>query len=267
MDVPSIESFDFFERNKSSCGFKMPSAHFHEHNELYFLIDGKTKYFVGSELYILVSGDFVFIPKGEYHQTDSEGVGRERVLIAFEDALVFEQCKPYIDELQKNKHGRIPKDRQRAFISLFRRIAEETQTPDAHSERMKRFYLNELLVLLCRHRQMNIPEELSGTNKLIQDAARYISANYASEISLESLSERYSISPSYFSKLFKRVTGVGLNEYIAISRVSAAQEMLILGNMSITEVALACGFNDSSYFTQVFKKITGLTPKKYAAQQ
>lgn len=76
--------------------------------------------------------------------------------------------------------------------------------------------------------------------------------------------KKYALSRSHFSKLFKQVTGVGLNEYINITRITAAQNLLSKSNYSITEVASACGFNDSNYFAAVFKKIKGITPKKYS---
>ena len=72
------------------------------------------------------------------------------------------------------------------------------------------------------------------------------------------------MSASYFSKQFKSVTGVGLNEYINIIRIGASEKLLLSGNLPITQVAMECGFNDSNYFAAVFKKLKGITPKKYS---
>ena len=60
------------------------------------------------------------------------------------------------------------------------------------------------------------------------------------------------------------ITGVGLNDFINISRITAAEKLLVSSNMSITEIASACGFNDSNYFASVFKKFKGITPKRYS---
>ena len=72
------------------------------------------------------------------------------------------------------------------------------------------------------------------------------------------------MSPSHFSKQFKSITGVGLSEYINVSRISKAEKLLRKTNKPITEIATECGFNDSNYFAAVFKKIKGTTPKKYS---
>ena len=101
---------------------------------------------------------------------------------------------------------------------------------------------------------------------MAQDAAKYINANYNKELTLESMAEKYSVNADYFSKIFKKATGVGFSKYLNATRLSAAQEMLATTTVSITDVALECGFNDSNYFIQVFKKVHGMTPKKYSMQ-
>ena len=96
-------------------------------------------------------------------------------------------------------------------------------------------------------------------------AIGYISENYSGDLNLKTVASKFAMSESYFSKQFKNVTGVGFNEYVNISRVSAAEKMLVKSNRAITEIAADCGFNDSNYFAAVFKKIKGITPKKYSS--
>jgi len=98
----------------------------------------------------------------------------------------------------------------------------------------------------------------------MQDAAKFITGNCRLELSHEFLSKKYSMSPSHFSKQFKHITGVGLSEYINVSRISLAEKLLVKTNKTITEIAGECGFNDSNYFASVFKQIKGITPKKYS---
>ena len=99
---------------------------------------------------------------------------------------------------------------------------------------------------------------------MVEDCGGFISRNFSADLSLDMLAKKYSLSKSYFSKLFKKVTGVGISEYINITRVSAAEKMLLSGEKNITEIALKCGFNDSNYFATVFKKIKAVAPKIYS---
>ena len=106
----------------------------------------------------------------------------------------------------------------------------------------------------------------NATYSFVQQVATFVSEHCCESISLASLSQRFGVSQSYLSRSFKKLTGVGLNEYINISRITAAEKLLQSGNLSITEVAFSCGFNDSNYFAAVFKRVRGVTPKKYALQ-
>ena len=90
-----------------------------------------------------------------------------------------------------------------------------------------------------------------------------IEENYASKVTLPDLAQACGLSPNYFCRYFKEITGQTPFEYITVYRIEAACEMLLAGEMSVTEVCFACGFNDLSYFIRIFKKIKGQTPRAY----
>ncbi|MBQ9860121.1 MAG: helix-turn-helix domain-containing protein [Clostridia bacterium] len=263
MAIYSDEKIEFFQRATRDSSFVMPQSHFHNKHELYFLEKGSTKYFIGSEIYLLEAGDLIFVPKGCFHKTATDQAA-ERLLFLFDDDFVGGEYLHYVEGLKSNRLIRIPPDQLYKLKEIFRKIEQENkQRADGYLE-MERLYLRQLLILISRYRLTESHTELSDSYRLIQNAATYICENYGSELSLELLSRKYALSRSHFSKLFKEVTGVGLNEYITITRITAAEKMLAKKNLSITEVASACGFNDSNYFAAVFKRHKGITPKKYS---
>ncbi len=265
MAVFSDEKIEFFNRSKRDTSFAMQQAHFHNKHELYFLEKGKTKYFVGSEIYLLEPGDLIFVPKGAFHKTDRyESDATERLLFVFDDDFVGNEYSQYIESLKANKHIRIQADKLYKFKEIFHKIERENRHRSEGYLEMEQLYLRQLLILISRYRLMESHTELSESYLLIQNAATYISENYHTELSLDLLAKKYALSRSHFSKLFKEVTGVGLNEYINITRISAAEKLLAKKSLSVTEVASACGFNDSNYFAAVFKRLKGITPKKYS---
>ncbi len=255
----------FFSREIRDNTYVMPTQHIHNEHELYFLEKGRSKYFIDSEIYVLSEGDMIFVPKGHFHKTgDYRTEPSERLLIQFEDDFVGEEYQVYIKALENNKLIRVPADRLYRIKDIFSKIEHEQRHKSKGYSELQRLYLRELLILIARYRSSDTNTELSNSYRIVQDAAKYINENYSSDINLNSIAKKYALSRSYFSRLFKEVTGFGFSEYLNITRVSAAEKMLSQKDISITEVAAACGFNDSNYFAAVFKNIKGITPKKFS---
>ena len=265
MAVYSDEKIEFFNRATRDSSFKMPEPHFHNKHEMYFVEKGKTQYFVGSEIFFLNAGELMFVPKGEFHKTDiGEKDITERLLLVFDDDFLGDEYKHYLKELRENKHIRIQPEKLYKIKEIYEKIEHENRHRGPAYREMEQLYLRQLLILIKRYRIKEKVSELSESYQLIQNCATYICENYHTDLSLDFLCKKYALSRSHFSKLFKQVTGVGLNEYINITRITASQNLLSKSELSITEVASLCGFNDSNYFAAVFKKIKGITPKKYS---
>lgn len=72
-----------------------------------------------------------------------------------------------------------------------------------------------------------------------------------------------SFSKFYFSRLFKQFTDVSFYKYVNQKRIEKAAEMLTEPNISITNVALSCGFESLSSFIRMFKIVKGCTPTEF----
>ncbi len=91
----------------------------------------------------------------------------------------------------------------------------------------------------------------------------YIKRNCNEKLSLDALAREVYLSKSYLSSMFKEETGISLTEYITKVRIEKSKRLLTENSISISAIAMQCGFKDQSYFTKVFKKETGTSPKKY----
>lgn len=253
-----------FSHNKVTNQRKITGIHCHSSYELYYLRNGETKYFVGDEIFHLEPGNFIMIPKGVLHKTDSENcLHSERMLVNFDDSLIDSETHPLLDELCACKLISLPVNQLYQAEEILHKLEIEFEKQSAFQQIMIRLYILELLTLLCRLKCDYIPHE-SASDTLIRTVSEYISANYATDLSLKSLSIRFSLSEGFLSRKFKAVSGMGINEYITHVRIHNAARLLTgSSRCSITEVAAQCGFNDSNYFTSVFKKIKGITPYKF----
>lgn len=97
----------------------------------------------------------------------------------------------------------------------------------------------------------------------IKVVLEHIEKEYASPLSLEKLAQIAGMNPNYFCRMFKEIIQTTPIEYLLQYRIEQAAMRLTTADISVTEAAMACGFNDYSYFIRVFKRVKGVTPKQY----
>jgi two-component system response regulator YesN len=97
----------------------------------------------------------------------------------------------------------------------------------------------------------------------IQQAVRFINDNYRTDIRLDPVAGEAGMSPSHFSRVFKKVMGLSYQEYLNNRRITKAKNLLRTSPQSVTEIAISLGFSDPTGFGRTFKKLTGQTPSAY----
>jgi YesN/AraC family two-component response regulator len=103
-----------------------------------------------------------------------------------------------------------------------------------------------------------------GNYYKIQRALKFIDDNFMRKVGRDEVAKETCMDPTYFSKIFKEVTGRGFHDYLNECRIARAKEILINGRrFSITEIALSLGFGDIATFDKTFKKKVGVTPLQY----
>lgn len=110
---------------------------------------------------------------------------------------------------------------------------------------------------------LNSSSDEALKSDMVKKIKDYIDKNYSEDLSLGFFSSKFYIAPSYISTLFKNTCGVCLSDYIFDVRMEHAREMLESKNAKIDEVALKCGYNNTSYFITRFKAKFGVSPNKY----
>ncbi|NRF96058.1 helix-turn-helix domain-containing protein [Paenibacillus frigoriresistens] len=99
--------------------------------------------------------------------------------------------------------------------------------------------------------------------EVVQKAHRYIEAYISTDISLNAIADHVGLNPSYFSRLYKQMTGIGLSDYIIDYRNLKAKELLIDSTMKVNEIAAALGYNSALAFIRFFKKQNETTPQEF----
>lgn len=97
----------------------------------------------------------------------------------------------------------------------------------------------------------------------LKKAIAYINENFSDNISLNELAKKASLSPFYFSRLFKKETGLTPHQYLIETRIAVAKFLLVSSAVSIREIAYETGFPDESSFCACFRKRENMTPASY----
>jgi AraC-like DNA-binding protein/ligand-binding sensor protein len=100
----------------------------------------------------------------------------------------------------------------------------------------------------------------------LRRAERFIWENYTRKISLREIADASGLSAPYFSSVFKEEMGENLSNYLNRLRVEKAATLLIESDLSLTDIAGSCGFEDQSWFSKIFKVYTGVSPGKFRDQ-
>lgn len=107
------------------------------------------------------------------------------------------------------------------------------------------------------------------SQKSIRDSRRskkmlnYISNNYVKNLSVKEIANSSNISESEALRCFKNTIGTTPMKYVINYRLQRSSELLIYSSLKIIDIALECGFNESSYFTKKFKEKYKTTPEKF----
>ncbi|HTN60222.1 MAG TPA: helix-turn-helix domain-containing protein [Devosia sp.] len=97
----------------------------------------------------------------------------------------------------------------------------------------------------------------------IASICEFISTNFREDIDSADIAGSADIHPKYAMSIFKRSTGMTLNEYVNLLRLSYAQALLMQENANVLHVAMESGFGSLSAFNKSFRKIAGMSPTDF----
>ena len=125
--------------------------------------------------------------------------------------------------------------------------------------------LTDWFIKLCEELHKAMEKNLEQTEEsIVLSACQFVQSHIEQQdLSLSAVSDSVGLSTFYFSKLFKKEMGIGINSYISSCRIEHAKRMLTISDLPIAQIALQCGFSTTAYFSQVFKKTTGMTPGEF----
>jgi AraC-like DNA-binding protein len=117
------------------------------------------------------------------------------------------------------------------------------------------------------NRLLNTQTNQSSQTESFKRVIHFIDKNMSSNLTLESVAHSTFLSPNYISQLLKQKTGLAFVGWLTMKRMEKAQELLLMTDNRISEIANEVGFADEGYFTRRFKQKFNFSPSEFRARR
>ncbi len=270
LDSPLFYLFDYDSR---SFKINMSFQHFHLFHEIHILLSNHASHIIEGDYYTLQPYDIVLLRPSLLHKTEyPAGTDCRRIIINFRvpddsPALheMLESClQPFGAEVPIYRFDGKVRSEAFSHLNAIFTLGKEPKTP--LTEQLIHCHFLQFLATIAQHTADNRYESRQLSDSVTQKVyavTSYIHHHYTEDLSLEFLSQKFYISLYYLSHQFRRVTGFSLINYIQITRMSNAQQMLLYTDMKIADIATSCGFTSFSQFNRVFNKFCHVSPSQF----
>ena len=240
------------------------TPHYHSHFCFYYVPEGKCYINIEDKRIYAAEKSMIILQPHQLHEVTPVKSAPFLMLWVSIDVLY---CRIHMSEFSPDKGPVVlfgldlPGSNEAKY--LLERVTEELQDKgylykQAVCKLMAQFYIT-----LLRNVKSLTEEKDRWSKMVVRDVMKYVEERYVEHISLDDLAAFVSLSPSYLSSIFKKITGVSTVSYINSVRIEKAKELLCDPKCHIKEVAEKVGFDDIYYFSRIFKRVEGVSPLHY----
>lgn len=250
--------------------FHIP-VHWHDEVEIIYIKKGNITIYIGDENFPAEEGDLFFVNSGELHFMESDDMGVEYYTLLFPLSFLSFQIE---DDLEQDVFMPL-RQRKLLFPLQLKRFKMEKQMTDlirkvimVNDEKETGYQLRTRILLLELIESLLKEDGLQQANMLHsmgmqRELLAYIQQHYTEKITLAMLAQEFHLSEKYISWYFKEHFSISFIQYVSHLRMTKAKELLLGTELSVTEVALSCGYPSVNLFIRGFKEMHGVTPLQY----
>ena len=266
MDFP-IEIYEIDEHHPR---YEMVS-HWHTELEMIHILNGEMNVRLNNSTYTAKQNDILFVNPEIIHAATPDDCKYECIVfdISYLSAA-FEGSRYFFEGLLNNEYfinEYIPFDDSEVH-TLVRNVFNLMKNK---SSGYKFKVIGEMYKMFGEIIDSHLYSNITGVTELgadknmhkLKNVLVFMRDNYDKPISLSDMADAADMSSKYFCYFFKEMTRKSPVEYLNTYRVEKAARKLITSDISVTDVAFTCGFNDLSYFIKTFKAYKGVTPAKF----
>lgn len=256
--------------------FDMRVKHFHNEYEIFYILEGERLFFFQNRNFVARKGDLILVDTNLIHMTKSisdDDTGHNRIIlyVTLEKMQEFDKRYPTLKLIPffHQNYGvyHLTAEQQENFMDLYYHFKQEAKDKKRNYKQAIELAVISYFLNLTReldHRFLERPlNSGDGKYKNVYAIADYLSEHCTDSITLDSLADRFFLSKYYICRVFKEVTGYGINEYINIYRIQYAKQLLEETDRSIADIAEIAGYGSITHFEKMFKTYMTVSPLKY----
>jgi len=171
------------------------------------------------------------------------------------------ECRSAADfRLQTNIQDRAARQLMRLLVAA---ADEDTTTERLYTDHLAHALAYRFLILAKANKLRSAAPAPAALPRHAMRRVEERMRDLENDLTLEALASESGYSPIHFSRMFRAATGQTPHNYVLHLRVARARELLNEPSVSLTEIALECGFSSHSHMTRVFHQFVGMTPSAY----
>ena len=218
----------------------------------FFKVDGKVYRLEQNECFVIFPGQVIYywsddIPAWSFFWFAFNGQKVREHFHLSEDNPIFRLDQDIIEPLWHDVTGMIdilgddaPKSKTKLLSHLYNALS---------------FFEN--------NEDMDFVKHENKVNNYVEKAILFIHCNYSKKITVKDIVDFVKIDRTYFSKIFKKYTGLPPQTFILEHRIKKSKKLLKTTNLPLSEICKCIGIEKEYYFWRLFKRSTGLSPSEY----
>lgn len=256
------EDYKFFHIKDMSD--RVFDFHYHDFYKIIFFVRGDVSYIVEGKRYELTPHDFILVGRNEIHRPIvNPEVEYERFVLYLSDTFLSQYISDSLcmkDCFSKASAAhinvlRLPSRESTELLGILEQMALKDDKSEYGSDAEERLLLLQFLVALNKSVYVNgISTKVKPAfNETIVRVTEYINTHLEEKLSVDALSEGFSISRYHLMRLFKEYTGYTIHQYILEKRILYTKTLADQGE-KIKDACVKAGFKDYTMYIRAKKK-------------
>jgi AraC-like DNA-binding protein len=236
--------------------------HFHDVAELVLFNCVRGEFIAEGQRHRLEDGAVVFVPSMHRHDFALGPGAMDWVLIQLDPYLV-ESVRPAVPQLSRSFCATPEALVQKRMTMLIDWLLDAVAR-DPRGAEVER--LTELLLLSAAKAPEHEPASAERSHVDVErllPALEMLRAEPARSLPLETVATTCRLSPTYFSRRFRKLFGMTFTEYARVYRLHLAARRLVTTRDPVSQIAYGVGFSSPAHFTARFRERFGMTPRDY----